>query len=57
MNDQELLVLVAKDYVLKTHKFAVLKWSRQTWHSAVEGILRTFTDETLKNARITYPDA
>lgn len=54
MTDEELLILCAKDYVVKTHKWAILKWSDDTWWAAVEGILRTFTDETLKNAKVTY---
>ncbi len=57
MNDQELLVLVAKDYAIRTHGSVILTWSRQTWHAAVEGILRTFTDDTIKQARVAYPDA
>lgn len=54
MTDQELLTLVAKDYVLKTHKWAVRTWSRQKWHESVQAIRDTFTDETLKNAREVY---
>ena len=54
MNDQELMTLVAKDYVIKVHKFAVLHWTRQKWHEEVQAIRETFTDETLKNARIAY---
>ena len=54
MTDEELLILVAKDYVVKLHKWDVLKWSRETWDAAVMGILRTFTDETLKNAKYVY---
>ena len=57
MTDDELLTLVAKDYVIKTHRFAVLNWSADTWFAAVRGIRATFTDETLINARIAYPDA
>ncbi len=57
MNDQELLTLVAKDYVVKTYRFAIQHWTRQRWHEEVQTIRDTFTDETLKNARIAYPDA
>lgn len=54
MTEQELYVLAAKDWVIKTHGRAVLKWSRQTWNAAVEGILRQFTDETRKNIKWKY---
>jgi len=57
MTDEALLILVSKDYVVKQHGFLVLCWDEKTWWDAVEAILRTFTDETLANARIAYPNA
>jgi len=54
MTDEEILVLCAKDYVVKIHRSRILDWSKETWDAAVMGILRQFTDETLKNAKEVY---
>ncbi len=57
MTDEELLTLVAKDYLVKTHQFGIRLWTEANWWAAIENVMATFTDETLKNARIAYPDA
>jgi len=57
MNDVELLILVAKDWVVKIHGHNILGWSADTWWAAVEGQLNTFTADTIKTARLLYPDS
>ncbi len=54
MTDEEILILFAKDVLVKKYKFNVLVWSSKTWFDAIFALIETFDDKILTNARLIY---
>jgi hypothetical protein len=57
MKDEYLLILAAKDMVVKTHGHNILDWSSDIWWAAVKGQLNQFNENTIITAREIYSDA